>query len=38
MLASMESGQVLPPVRELAPRYNVSTATVSKGLARLPER
>jgi DNA-binding GntR family transcriptional regulator len=37
LLAEMHPGQALPPVRELATRYNVSTATVSKALARLRE-
>lgn len=37
LLAGMTSGQALPPVRELAERYGVSTATVSKALARLRE-
>ena len=35
LLAGMTSGQALPPVRELAERYGVSTARVSKALARL---
>lgn len=30
MLAGMRSGQALPPVREQAKHYEVSTATVSK--------
>lgn len=35
LLAGMKSGQVLPPVRVLAERYSVSTATVTKAMTRL---
>jgi DNA-binding GntR family transcriptional regulator len=35
MLATMQPGDALPSVRELAERYGVSVATVSKAIARL---
>lgn len=37
MLSAMKPGEALPPVRELAQRFGVATATVSKALARLRE-
>jgi DNA-binding GntR family transcriptional regulator len=33
----MRSGQALPSVRTLADQYGVSTATVTKAIARLKE-
>jgi DNA-binding GntR family transcriptional regulator len=36
-LRSMRSGQALPSVRTLADQYGVSTATVTKAIARLKE-
>ncbi len=37
-LVGMESGQALPPVRELAAEVGVSNATVMKALRRLREQ
>jgi DNA-binding GntR family transcriptional regulator len=34
-LRKMRTGQALPPVRELAEQYGVSTATVNKAIKRL---
>jgi DNA-binding GntR family transcriptional regulator len=36
-LRTMRTGQPLPPVRELAEQYGVSTATVNKAIKRLRE-
>lgn len=36
-LRTMRTGQVLPPVRDLAAQYKVSTATVTKAIKRLRE-
>lgn len=37
MLRGMRSGQAMPSTRELAARYGVSTATVTKAVRRLKE-
>jgi DNA-binding GntR family transcriptional regulator len=36
-LATMASGEALPPVRELAAEFQVANATVTKALRRLRE-